>query len=305
MSQRLGVGIMGLGHSWRRRYEPALRALPDLFAVAAVCDQVPQMASGEAARLRCAAAAGPSELVERDDVAAVLLLDLGWQRLWPVERAARGGKAVFCMPPLDHDADNADALARAVNAAGVPVMMAAPAGFTPAALWLAEFQRKHLGPTRLLVGDWIGRRAGAPNSATLAWLLYLLGAAPAAVTGTGCEAAGLASLTLESAGGRALHLTCLHDAGTGPRLRLRLVGERGQALLESPRRLSWADADGAHVLTLSRGRPAEESMLRNFHGAVTGGQAPWPNLAEAHRAYACLRAAALSRAEGRPVPLLP
>jgi predicted dehydrogenase len=303
MSQRLGVGIIGLGRRWRRRYEPALRALPDLFAVSAVCDQIAQVAAGEAARLSCPVAAGPSELAERDDVAAVLVLDLGWQRLWPVGRAVRAGKPVFCLPPLEDDADNADALARRVHEAGVSVMMAAKAGFGPAALRLDEFQRERLGPTRLLLCESASRSPGDFDSSTLAWLLSLLGAAPAAVTGAGTEAAGLAAITLEAAGGRALQLTRWHDPGARPGLRLRLVGERGQALLAAPRRLSWADADGAHALRLPRGRPVEELMLRCFHGVATGSQAPWPSLADAHRALACLRAAARSRAEGRTVPL--
>jgi predicted dehydrogenase len=303
MGQRLGVGIIGLGRCWRRRFEPALRALADLFAVSAVCDQIAQVAAAESARLGCPSSAGPAELIERDDVAAVLVLDLGWQRLWPVGRAARAGKPVFCRPPLEDDAEHADALARRVHEAGVPVMMAARAGFGPAALRLAEFQRERLGPARLLLCESASRRPGAVESGTLAWLLSLLGAAPVAVTGSGTDAAGLAAITLEAAGGRALHLTRWHDPGARPRLRLRLVGERGQALVASPRRLSWADADGAHALLLPRGRPAEELMLRCFHGVATGGQAPWPSLGDAQRALACLRAAAQGRAEGRPVPL--
>src|SRR6516162_4813924 len=115
MGQRLGVGVIGLGRQWRRRYAPALRALAESFEVVAVCDQIPQVAAAEAARLGCPAAAGPSELIERDDVRGVLLLDLGWQRLWPMERAARAGKPVFCLPSLEDDSDNADALARRVH----------------------------------------------------------------------------------------------------------------------------------------------------------------------------------------------
>src|SRR5689334_4926933 len=107
MGRRLRVGIIGLGRQWRRRYAPALQALPALFELSAVCDQIAQQATAEAARLRRPAAAGPSELIERDDVEAVLLLDLGWQRLWPVERAAAAGKPVFCLPALEDDADNA------------------------------------------------------------------------------------------------------------------------------------------------------------------------------------------------------
>ncbi len=300
MSQRLSVGVIGLGRTWRRRYQPALRALADLFTVVAVCDQMAQVAAAEASRLRCPVAAGPSDLIERDDVAAVLLLDLGWQRLWPVGRAARAGKPVFCLPTLEDDADNADALARSVHEANLPAMMAAPAAFSPAALRLTELQRERLGPARLLLCESAGAE---PDSATLAWLLSLLGAAPSAVTGTGSEAAGLTSLTLEAAGGRALHLTHWHAPGARTGLRLRLVGERGQALLASPRRLSWDGPDGTHALTLPCGRSAEELMLTGFSRLAMGEGPQGTSLADAHRAFACLRAAAVSRAEGRRVSL--
>jgi predicted dehydrogenase len=303
MSERLRVGVIGLGRRWRRRYAPALAALPDLFEVAAVCDQVPQQAAVAAARLRCPAAAGPSELIERDDVGAVLLLDLGWQRLWPLERAARAGKPVFCLPALEDDDTHADAVARVAHEGRLPVMMATAAAYTGAALRLAEFRRERLGPARLLVCESSAPRPGAPDSGTLAWLLALLDAAPVTVTGAGCDSAGLISLTIEAAGGRALQLTHYHDPGHRPHLRLRLVAERGRVTLEGPRRLSWAEADGYHALTLPRTKPVEQLQLTYFHAAATGGRAPWPSLGDASRALTCLRAAARSLAEGRAVSL--
>jgi predicted dehydrogenase len=303
MGQRLRVGIIGLGRYWRKRYAPALQALSDLYAVAAVCDPIPQQAATEAARLRCPAAAGPSELVERDDVAAVLLLDLGWQRLWPLERAVRAGKPVFCLPLLEDDEANADTVAARVREAAVPVMMAARAGFTPAARHLLECQRERLGAVRLLVCETISNRPGALDSGTLVWLLSLLGAEPTAITGAGRGAAGLLSLTLEAANGRALQLTHWHAPGAPPRLRLQVVAEGGQATLEGGRRLSWTEAGAAHSLTLAGQGPVERLLLTGFHRVVTEGQAPWPSLADSHRALVCLRAAARSRAEGRVVSL--
>jgi predicted dehydrogenase len=296
MAQPLRVGIIGLGRRWQRRYAPALRALSDLFEVAAVCDQVPHQATVAAARLRCSAAAGPSELIERDDVAAVLLLDLGWQRLWPVGPAARAGKPVFCLPPLEDDEANADTLARQVQEAGLPVMMAAAAAYTPAALRLAELQRERLGPVRLLLCESSEGRPGAADSATLAWLLSVFRAEPVKVTGAGSKAVGLVSLTLEAAGGQVLQQTHWHARGTRSRLRLHLVAEGGQVTLDAPRRLSWDDAEGSHMLTLPRARPIEQILLTTFHSVATGGQAPFPSLGDAHRALAHLRVAARSRA---------
>ena len=171
---RLRVGIIGLGRRWQRRFEPALRALSDLFEIAAVCDQTPHQAAAEASRLRCPVAAGPSELIERGEVGAVLLLDLGWQRLWPIERAAAAGKPVFCLPSLEDDDANADRVAGRVEEAHLPVLMAVAAAFSPAAVHWPELR---LGPVRLLVCESAGDRAGLPDSGTLAWLLSVFGVA--------------------------------------------------------------------------------------------------------------------------------
>ncbi len=303
MDEPLRVGVIGLGRRWERRYAAALRALPDLFELGAVCDQIAQRTALVAARLRCPAAAGPAELLERDDLDAVLLLDLGWQRLWPVRRACRVGKPVFCLPGLEDDPEDADALARLVHDARLPVLMAAPEAFSPAALQLAEWQRERLGPTRLLLCEVARSGPGSPGSGLLAWLMSLLNAPPAAVTAAGSDAAGLTTLTLEAADGRALQLTRWHAPGARGGLRLHLVGEQGRAVLDGPRRLSWADDAGTHARTLPRGRPVEQLLLRAFHEVVAEGRAPWPGLADAHRALVCLRAAAQSRHEGRRVEL--
>ncbi len=301
MGERVRVGIIGLGHQWRQRYAPALQARSRQFEIVAVCDQIAQQAMAEASRLRCPAAAGPSELMERDDLDAVLLLDLGWQRLWPVERAATLGKPVLCLPHLEDD-DNADAVARRVQEAGLPVLMACPISLTPAVQRLGDLQRRSLGPVRLLVAEF-AQRARSLNSGLIAWLLALLSTSPQTVTATGSEAAGLRSLVIEAEEGRCLQLTSWSASQPRPPWRLHVVGSAGEATLEGPRRLSWYDRRGRHVLTLPRGRPVEQLMLARFHRLVTQGQPPSPSLGNAYRALRCLHAARRSRAEGCRVTL--
>src|SRR5437868_4711800 len=98
MSEPLRVGVIGLRPLWRRRYRPALRALPDRFQVVAVCDPLAGRAERAAKRLGCAAA-GPTELLERPDIDALLLVDAPWYGLWPVQLACRLGKPALCCPP--------------------------------------------------------------------------------------------------------------------------------------------------------------------------------------------------------------
>src|SRR5262245_37514254 len=107
MAQRLRVGIIGLGRRWQR-YQPALMALRGLFEVVAVCDPHPGRAEQAARSVGCPAADGPTDLLERDEVQAALLLDPPWYGLWPVEQACRVGKPVFCAAPLGGDDAFAD-----------------------------------------------------------------------------------------------------------------------------------------------------------------------------------------------------
>src|SRR5438067_8986693 len=87
----LRLGVIGLGAAWRKRYRPALLALADHFLIEIVCDQVLGRAERVARELGCAAAAGPAELLESGRVDALLLADLQWFGLWPVELACRAG----------------------------------------------------------------------------------------------------------------------------------------------------------------------------------------------------------------------
>src|SRR6516225_7727928 len=101
MTEPLRVGVIGLGPLWRRQYAPALRGLRDRFEVTAVCDQVQDRAARVARRLGCAAAGGPTDLLDRNGIDALLQLDAQWYGLWAATRAGAAGKPVFCCPPAE------------------------------------------------------------------------------------------------------------------------------------------------------------------------------------------------------------
>src|SRR5437868_3285519 len=99
MAARLGIGVVGLGRRWPR-YRQALAALRREARVVAVYDPAQARAREEARQLGCDAATGVIELLERDDVEAVLTLGGAWFGLWPVERTCRLGKPVLCAGSL-------------------------------------------------------------------------------------------------------------------------------------------------------------------------------------------------------------
>jgi predicted dehydrogenase len=289
MTKPLRVGVIGLGRRWRRRYQPALRALPDRFQVRAVYDQVEQRALAEARRLGCAAASGLTELVERDDVEAVLLLESQWFGLWPVELACRAGKPVFCCAALDLDAEHAEAVCRKVREKNLPVLVELAPPLAPATARLRELFDTRLGPPRLLVCDAVGpatsgqeHRASGVGLALLDWCASLLGGEPAKVAVV--DVAGLASVLLEFPGGRAARVSRWHAPGARRGVRLRVVAEKGLATVDLPDRVGWTEADGRHTHRVCGPQPLGQVLLERFHRTVTEGQAAEPGLDDALRA---------------------
>ena len=161
MPLRLRIGIIGLGRRWQR-FRPALHELRDRVLVRAVCDQRPIRAEWAARELGCAAAAGPTDLLDRDDVEAALLLGAQWFGLWPLEQAARLGKPVLCAVPLSTDDAHADDVMRRVREAGLPVMAALAPALSPVFARLRDLLAARLGGPRLVRCDWCGRGAGRP-----------------------------------------------------------------------------------------------------------------------------------------------
>jgi len=304
----INVGVLGLGPRWRKRYGPALLAMQDRFRIRVLGDAVRERADQEARRLSCLAAAGPTELVEHADIDALLVLDAGWYRLWPLELACRRGLPVFCAPALELDEAHADSLVAHVRERDLFVMVEMLPQLAPAATRLRELLDTHLGPIRLMFCDWshtgrLSRRPGpllgSGGGALLDWCAALMAAAPRAVQTA--EAAGLASVLLEFPGDRAVQVVRRQVTHRGASLRVDVVAEAGRAVATPPCRVRWTTADGHHRHTLPAAEPLGQVLLDRFHRAVTEGRNAEPNLEAAHRALAWLRAVARSRAEGRRV----
>src|SRR5262249_44761649 len=156
----------------------------------------------EAQQLGCDAAAGPAALFERDDLDAVLLADVPWFGLWPLELAARFGRPVYCGLPLALDDAQADAVHQRVRAAPLPVMVEMRPRVAPVSARLREVLQSDLGPAQLLIGQLAYPPQMAPSAAAvfhpqvssslfgpcgisvLDWCALLFDAAPTSVTVT-------------------------------------------------------------------------------------------------------------------------
>jgi predicted dehydrogenase len=252
MEKDLRIGILGLGRRWQKRYEPALRRLGGDFTIRAVCDQVQERAEREAKRLGCAVATGPTQLLEREDVDAVLFLDEQWFGLWPVEQACRVGKPVLCACSLAADDAHADALHHQVRESRLPVMMEMLPRFASVTKQLRSLFETVLGPPRLLCCDVLcfGRvtaptqkvpsleqspirdMVGSGGISLLDWCGGLLGGEPLNVMARRLEGGEFSTLFLEFSDRRGVQFThrCHGPAVAGTTPIRRRWKERAAAL---------------------------------------------------------------------------
>ncbi len=318
MTTPLRVGIIGLGPRWRR-YRSALVGLRPLLEVRGLCDQVQARAERQARRWRCQAVAGPLDLLERDDVEAVLLLNRQWYGLWPIEQACRLGKPVFCATGLAGDEDHLEALRTRVRESGLPVLMALPAAEAPALGHLRDLLAGPLGGARLVRVEAAlapgPRGAGATGTGSallqtpaLLSLLHgsctLLEGDPVSVRAQAAEAAGLVSLILEYDGGRVMQVTLWAGPRAAGPARVDVAAEKGTATVEFPVALRWRDGDVEHSRRTPAGS-ARRALLERFVRALREGRAPQPDFEAAWRCHTWVRAASRSLAEGRAIALGP
>ena len=309
MPLRLRIGVIGLGRRWRR-FRPALDALRGRVLVRALCDQRPARAERAARELGCAAAAGPTDLLDRDDVEAALLLDAQWFGLWPLEQAARLGKPVLCAVPLSTDDAHADDVMRRVREAGLPVLAALAPALSPAITRLRHLLAARLGGARLVRCDWCARevagRTDLPGAHVLPALMHacagLIGGEPADVTAAGAVAARFLSVLLKFPEGKAAEFNLWTGQGVHPACRFHAVTEAGEATADLSHTVGWRDGEGSHTVRAPR-RSLPRLVLERFLDALAAGTPPEPDLEEAYRALLWARAARRSLAEGRRVEI--
>jgi predicted dehydrogenase len=330
MTNTLRVGVIGLGARWRKRYRPALLALRDEFQVRALCDASGAMAKEEGRLFSCGAVAGPTALLAREDVEAVLMPDPQWFGLWPIEVACRFGKPVLCGVSLEVDYAHAERLHQLVLERRLPVMMETLPGLARLTARLREILDTDLGQPRLILCQWTSPFAGQGGAATedersknghavlvshssvfawpgilplLNWCVSLLKQEPESIVAGASESGGLTSILLQFGNRRAVQVVHYLAPCTHPQLALTIVADRGSVSLSLPDRIRWTNLQGRHTHVLTGDEPHAVKMLDEFYRVVKEGNEPCPSLAESFRALQWLRAARRSWEKGRRLTL--
>ena len=320
----LNVGLIGLGPEWELRYRPALSKLKTRMKVRCVYTPVITHAEQVSAELDCDVAAGLVALIEREDVQALLVLDVAWYSGVPAQFACHAGKPTFLGGRFARRIPGADHLLVRAAETGVTLMPDFGHRYTPSTSRLRELIATRLGRPRSIVADVEARDSPAADNhwqtgtqeimaETLDWCSNLVGTPPTLVRFQPAGAAALdtgegrlemyVEFRRRAGGGEvvsarirlkdALGIGTAPDAAAARSLNLRAHVEclRGTALIDGPRQLTWESAGDKSSESLAADRPDVEVMLDHFSRRVVGGLIPVPTLEDLCRAYQLVEAA--------------
>jgi predicted dehydrogenase len=158
--ERAGVGVIGLGEVAQIIHLPILENLRDRYRIAAICDVSPGLVTAMGDRYgvsQDARHADYREVVSREDVDAVFVLTADEYHADCTIAAAGHGKHVLVEKPMCLSQDEAEAIVRARDEAGVQVMVAYMRRFAPAFLQAVEDVKRLEKINYVRVRDIVGR----------------------------------------------------------------------------------------------------------------------------------------------------
>jgi predicted dehydrogenase len=155
---RVKVGVIGLGEVAQIIHLPILQSLADQFEISAICDISPGLVQAMGDRYQVANRyLDANELVQRDDLDAVFVLNSDEYHAECVIAAARQGKHVLIEKPMCLTLREADEIIQARDESGVQVMVAFMRRFAPAFTQAVEAVRELDKINFARIRDIIGR----------------------------------------------------------------------------------------------------------------------------------------------------
>ena len=131
MSERVNIGVLGVGRIGRMHVRNLVTQVPEARVVA-VADIIEEAAHQVAAANGVPDAYGdPRHVIERKDIDAVVICTSTDTHATLIEQAAEAGKHVFCEKPLDLDLERIDRVLAKVAAAGVKLQVGFQRRFDP------------------------------------------------------------------------------------------------------------------------------------------------------------------------------
>jgi predicted dehydrogenase len=288
----LEIGLIGLGPEWDEQYRPALSGLRQRLRVTAVYDFVASRGAQVAAEIGAAHLTGMRALLERADVAAVLILDTAWTGLWPLRFATEYRKPAFIARVAEQALPELEELHAAAQEAGVLLVPELRHRTDPATMRLRELTATRLGPVESMeVEVDIGGAAFSQSAwlAALDWCSFVAQSAPLDVAAAaGQPPAGVSvrfkRMTARGAPVQAeVRFRGMKSAEADEPLTARVTCVSGTADVLGPHVLSWRHGESDVRESLAAERPAIEVLLGHFARRIVGGLVPVPDLADVCR----------------------
>ncbi|MGV4988313.1 Gfo/Idh/MocA family protein [Streptomyces sp. NRAIS4] len=325
------VAVLSFAHERAVTYARLLHDMPDVDLVVADPDGSPDdpaRGSGTARRIGARYVDSWDEVFALRPDAVVVTGEAGRRREL-VERAAGVGAQVLCEQALAADEEDARAMVRACEDAGVRLSMASPTCFGPAfaAVRKEIAEGAVLGGLTAVHGAYNApypagaqaRRSGAlgTNAPHLLDMLdVVLGGIPAeqvyaqsnSILGAEPDVESAALVTVRYADGTVASLDCSWGpAEYGPAVggpAMTFIGERASVeFTASPRLLGGFDRATSGERWETRGEDPYAVMLGEFIGAVRRGSGAGPDGAAGLRTLRIVQAARASMRIGQPVEL--
>jgi predicted dehydrogenase len=309
----------------------------DRFEVKAVYSSVQILAQQIARDFNAVAEDSYRNLIARDDVDAVLVLESDWYGLLPIQAACELGKAVFCGAGVHFDPEVAAKIRDQVEAAGIAFMMELPRRFAPATLRLKELMATRLGKPRLLfchrrlpiethdhrLNKEPSQRSQHELMELIDWCHYLVGREPSWVQGVqhaspmdhltpdytilslgfGDPESDADSVLAQISCGAYMPSGWLEAIAYRPPAAVQVCCEKGIAFVDLPSTLIWFDSAGRHQEVLDTELSVGQQLFTQFHRAVTSLVRKMGDLDDTYRALSILGEARQSMLEARRRPL--
>ncbi len=335
---KLRVGLLGLSHDWNTRHLPALRTLQDRFELAGVYCSVAAFADSVAREFETQRYDGFRELIRRDEVDAVLILENQWYGILPILAACDYGKAIYCGSEIGFDPQQASEVRQEVDRSGVAFMAEFPRRFAPASLRLKELIATRLGAPQLLFchkrltcephslrDRTIQERADRELMELIDWCSFIVGrkvrsvqciqhhragGVPGEITDVDYRAMSVDFSDVDSAIGSTIaQISCgtyiptaWHEAiAYRPPAAVQVCCENGLAFLDLPNGLVWFDQAGRHQESLDSERAVGQQLLSQFHRAVTSLVRKTSDLDDVYHCLRVLQAARESVAQRKAI----
>lgn len=298
----IGIGVVGLGQRWQKRYRSAVLKLPELFRIVGVCDQIAQIAAKEARELQCGRAAGIVELLRHTDVQALLLADSQWHGLWSCIKAMEFGKPILC-GVLPGNFDGNEYGLEAVNLADAPLLFDLPMSRSPLIVAARDLITSHIGKPSIILCTILEQTHDANHSHEVVSLQYfdlclkLVQDVPRRVQATGLADGSLMTVLIELSDNCAIQLVRCASKNR-PSCRMQILADKGTAWVDFPNRIRWTTKSAGREKILKKKKDSAQELLKEFHQRITSGGVRDNPMAEVVRALQIQQLARRSWKEG-------